>query len=144
MIYEVAGDITDFWRADNMIGITTNGFVKSNGRAVMGAGIAKTIRNEIPNFDLDFGNRLTARGNVPFIFREWHLFTFPVKHNWYEKADLDLIEQSSNFIAEKFDEGRPIHLPRPGCGNGKLNWTDVRPVLENSFKNHQLFVWDFA
>ncbi len=43
MITEVKGDLVDFWRKGNRIGITTNGFVKKDGRAVMGAGIAKTL-----------------------------------------------------------------------------------------------------
>lgn len=141
MIIEERGNIVDFWLLGNVIGITTNGFVKDNGRCVMGRGIALSIRDRVPDIDLQIGWHIRAKGNVPQYFPDAKIFTFPVKHNWWEKADLELIAQSAEIIAgKKLDR---IDFVRPGCGNGKLDWRDVRPVLDRIFVNVDAHVWSF-
>ena len=60
------------------------------------------------------------------------LLTFPVKHNWWQPADLDLIAKSAEAL-EYMALSKPdtsFLLPRPGCGNGKLTWAEVRPVIK--------------
>lgn len=141
MIHEVKGDIVDHWRNGFTIGITTNGFVKGSGRAVMGAGIAKTVRDTIRNIDLDLGEHISRYGNIPAYFPQHRIFTFPVKHNWWENADIDLIRESAEYLnSRSFIE---FHFVRPGCGNGKLNWDDVKPILEGIFVEKDAYVWDF-
>lgn len=60
------------------------------------------------------------------------------KHNWYEKADPALIVKSAKKIsAMPALLNRVVVMPRPGCGNGSLKWTDVRdllaPILDHRF-----------
>lgn len=59
------------------------------------------------------------------------LVIFPVKHAWYEPADLDLIRQSAiELLTLTAAQGwKTVLLPRPGCGNGQLTWDQVRPVI---------------
>jgi hypothetical protein len=64
-------------------------------------------------------------------FKDYDLLTFPVKHAWYLKADLELIEKSAKQLLYIVD--RPIYLPMVGCGNGKLSWHDVYPILDKYF-----------
>jgi hypothetical protein len=48
-----------------------------------------------------------------------------------EEADLVLIAASARQL-RGLAEDRPEEtfvLPRPGCGNGRLDWTVVRPLL---------------
>jgi hypothetical protein len=150
MITTRKGDIMDYWRDGGTIGITTNGFVKKNGEAVMGRGIAQTVRDTVPGFARQFGQHLTQNGNTPVYFPDWRIYTFPVKHNWWETADLDLILQSfSRLLANStFD----LHFVRPGCGNGKLDWNDVRPALYDEYEKYatweksnaiDVYVWSF-
>lgn len=135
---EVKGNLFD---QQGWLCITTNGFVKNNGRAVMGAGCAKTIRDEIPGIDLALGKAINQYGNVvrPIgSYRNNPVFSFPVKHNWWEHADTALIQKSAKElrdfwlysldgdIANAFD----VWIPRPGCGNGRLKWETVKPILE--------------
>ena len=63
------------------------------------------------------------------------LVSFPVKHNWFENADIKLIEQSANQLVKLADNNNwnKILIPRPGCGNGNLKWSNVKPVLETIF-----------
>lgn len=120
--------------------ITTNGFVKNNGRAVMGAGCAKTIRDAVPNIDLALGKHIRTNGNEVGNIGSYNnspVFSFPVKHNWWENADLDLIRKSAKELrgiykaAEMLStSGCDVWIPRPGCGNGKLSYKDVEPVLQ--------------
>jgi hypothetical protein len=60
------------------------------------------------------------------------IFSFPVKHQWHERASLALIRRSAKELLAFMDLGtwESAALPRPGCGNGRLDWETVRPVLE--------------
>lgn len=122
--------------------ITTNGFVKKNGEAVMGKGCALEAAQKWPSLPRDLGTLLKSRGNHVFLLgaptkeKPYALYSFPVKHKWTEKADIDLIRRSANDLLEVLDplypndEGNVFVLPRPGCGNGQLKWEDVKPILE--------------
>jgi hypothetical protein len=133
---EVTGNLWTF-PADVRV-ITTNGTVKKNGECVMGRGCAAEAKTKFPELPALLGDWLRSKGNIPVNFKfstcDFNLWTFPVKHNWYERADIALIAQSAKYFADYFSHPElseeRIVLPRPGCGNGGLRWEDVRPVLE--------------
>jgi hypothetical protein len=57
-----------------------------------------------------------------------------------DKAGLELIKRSAGelvLLADKYPGYLRICLPRPGCGNGQLEWRDVkqviRPILDDRF-----------
>jgi hypothetical protein len=115
--------------------ITTNGTVKTNGECVMGRGIALQAKQRYPGIAKAVGDSIRNNGNIVRLIavtRDYKLVTFPVKHNWYEKADIDLIAKSCKELVALADRYNmtEIFLPRPGCGNGKLNYADVKPILE--------------
>ena len=131
---EVKGDIWDFHKQGYWIVITTNGTVKSNGEAVMGRGVALQAKQRFSDLPIILGNNIKTFGNKAFILGKG-VTTLPVKHNWWEKADLTLIEESTKELRNLFvtvitEYPIPIYLVRPGCGNGGLDWGDVRPILE--------------
>lgn len=124
----------DLWsvKPPDWICITTNGFVKMNGEAVMGRGCARQAAQRYPRLPRHLGADIIALGNHLYSYPQWHLYTFPVKHNWWEKASLQLIAQSVEELREEVEATpgvRNIYIPRPGCGNGQLQWEDVRPLL---------------
>lgn len=111
--------------------ITTNGFVKRNGECVMGRGCAKEAKEKWPNLPKQLGDAIRQTGNGLNYFREYNLITFPVKHNWWEKADPELIKESVvdlNYL-DQYSVDKVYVMPRPGCGNGGLRWEDIRPLL---------------
>lgn len=126
--------------------ITTNGYIKSNGALVMGAGVAGQAQSRYPKFPKVAGEAVAKFGNhvFPFTTRELRsesmftptdkaiFITFPVKHKWYEAADLDLIVRSAHELQELVDklDLKKVLLPRPGCGNGRLSWDDVKPAID--------------
>ncbi len=130
---EVTGDLWTY-PADIRV-ITTNGFVKSNGVAVMGRGCAKEASIKYPGFPRALGTRIRQDGNKVHIFYEFDsIVTFPVKHVWYQDADLDLILKSTQEIvalAGIYPHTTRFVIPRPGCGNGGRKWSDVKPILES-------------
>jgi len=128
---EITGNLWDFHNQGNAICITTNGFVKSNGQAVMGRGIAKQAAQRYTRLPREFGERLGSEGNHVMYFPDYNLYTFPVKHNWWEAADLDLISRSVKELEGCIEVvgHKLIYLPRPGCENGRRTWQEVRPYL---------------
>ena len=132
---EINGNLWDFHKKGFWIVIPTNGFVKTNCEAVMGRGLALQAKQKFPEISSELGISLKECGNKIAIFYKYYLLTFPVKHNWWEKADILLIEKSTKVLKNLLDEEdcrikTPIYLPRVGCGNGMLNWKDVKQILE--------------
>lgn len=153
------GNILDM-EADTIC-ITTNGFVKRNGEAVMGRGIAKQIADLFPEIPRvlgscinNFGNKVSLLGN----FASINLVSFPVKPKtvifngnnvvshtinnykigdtvpgFHAKADLEIIEQSALQLVAMCNhtQWKRIILPYPGCGAGELDWSDVKPILDS-------------
>ena len=115
--------------------ITTNGFVKNNGECVMGRGCALQAKKLYPDIALRLGRLIKLNGNIPCKLLEdkgTSIYSFPVKHNWWENASLELIKQSAYLmqqIADNHPEWKVVLIPRPGCGNGKLKYSDVEPIL---------------
>ena len=120
--------------------VTTNGIVMQNGKAVMGAGIAKFVRDTFPGVDSKLGDFLSKYGNRAFNLgtqeyegKKFRLISFPTKNDWKDKSDLNLIEKSANelvSIVYKFNLSK-IYLPAPGCSHGQLEWQDVKKKLSS-------------
>ena len=127
----------------HVVCIPTNGFIKRDGKGVMGAGTAKQARDRYRYIRLEtiLGRELRDKGNHVTYLMPW-LLTFPVKHRWSEPADLDLIRQSAQELTDLQDSSLTYVLPRPGCGNGQLKWEDVRPIIESILPDN-IHVIDF-
>ena len=130
---EVKGNLWTY-PADVVV-ITTNGTIKANGECVMGRGCAAEAKRMYPAVPKQLGTSIKAYGNIvsPLLDRPIHLVSFPVKHRWHEKADVQLIERSAHALvhaANTIYDGLTFVMPRPGCGNGGLKWDDVKPVIE--------------
>lgn len=129
---ELTGDLWSF-HPSGYVCITTNGYVKSNGECVMGRGVAYQATQRFPGIALEIGTLIRSKGNHVHVLPHMDLITLPVKHHWKEQADLVLIQRSIKELEEWWFHSRVesyIYLPRPGCGNGRLQWPDVRPLLE--------------
>ena len=73
---------------------------------------------------------------VPF-----DIFSLPVKHHWRDQADLGLIEQSLTQLKTATRHfGGLVVLPRPGCGNGRLTWAWVRPLVARVLNENRFVV----
>jgi hypothetical protein len=122
----------DLWDAPAVIVITTNGTVKINGEAVMGRGCAAEAKELFPKLPKLLGQKIKSEGNHVHLLR-YSIVSFPVKHAWWEKADLLLIQRSARELVQKANAygWRDIWIVRPGCGNGGLQWEHVKPVIKS-------------
>lgn len=126
--------ITDIWAAHTAGGwicITTNGIVKSDGTAVMGAGVALEAAHRYPDLPRQLAGYLNRFGNRVFIFPDQKIITFPTKHHFRHPSDLELIRKSCGELMAVLDKYRirKVLLPRPGCSNGQLKWEDVKAAI---------------
>lgn len=127
---EVRGDLWTY-PADFRV-ITTNGSIKRDGSAVMGRGCAREAMQRYHLLPRVLGRELKLNGNHLFWFEKLNLLTFPVKDQWMETARASLIEQSVQELIDFIALQPPLRtyvMPRPGCGNGHLDWQQVRPLL---------------
>lgn len=121
----------------DVICITTNGVIKSNGEAVMGRGCALTAKQRYSKLPIILGSSIHVHGNhASYLITDENteIWSFPVKHKWFEEADLQLIKRSSiemMNVANNHPLWSSIVIPRPGCGNGKLSYSDVEPILQS-------------
>ena len=125
--------VGDLWEANpNFIRcITTNGTVKRNGDLVMGRGNALQALRRYPGIQTILGHHVKSSGNKVCYLLDFNIASFPVKHDWHEKADIQLIKTSCIQLNELLNNlNRSAVLPRPGCSNGRLNWEEeVRPII---------------
>ena len=126
---EVVGNLWNYY-GKAVIVITTNGFVKNNGECVMGKGCAFEAKKRFPALPMKLGALIKEHGNKVHYADE--VVAFPVKHNWWEKADVRLIERSAVELVDLTNQKawENVVIPRPGCGNGGLEWEAVKPILE--------------
>lgn len=140
--------------------VTTNGFVKANGECVMGAGIAKTIKEIFPWVPKQLGTLIKRNGNKTQIIIEASrvtnnitLVALPSKPvsgysdgtntvwpytlgafvpGFHMKSDINLIIRSIHELIDLTDEKgwETVAMPRIGCGNGGLDWNEVKPIIE--------------
>jgi hypothetical protein len=68
------------------------------------------------------------------------LISFPTKRHWREDSDIELIKRSAQELVSilKDDPAKRVLFTRPGCGNGNLDWEDVRPILQTILSYGQL------
>jgi hypothetical protein len=144
---EIKADIWDLYikkKDREVIVIPTNGSVTRNGLAVMGRGLALDASNLFPYFRKMFGQKLLDNGNVVQYFPNEQLIVFPVKSVWYKDAELSIIERSCqqlNMIATLYTFDN-IYVPRVGCGNGNLDWREVKQIFEKYLDHRYTIVWN--
>jgi O-acetyl-ADP-ribose deacetylase (regulator of RNase III) len=134
-MFEVHGNLFAF-KADAIV-VTTNGDVNKKGLAVMGRGVAWEAKQHYPGIDRVLGTLLKTEGShVHIVWPEsangsCAVVSFPVKYHWFDEANPQLIDLScGQLVALTEEKGwSTVALPRPGCGNGKLRWETIRPIL---------------
>lgn len=110
---------------------------------IMGRGIALQFRNAFPDNFKAYETACKRNELHPgkmFVFRTGQLtnpryiINFPTKRHWKGKSRLADIESGlTALVAEIRRLGiRSIAIPPLGCGQGGLDWVDVRPRIEQA------------
>jgi hypothetical protein len=130
---ETYANVWDLHDRGEWIAIPTNGYVTKRGMAVMGRGVALQAANRFPTVPSILGARIEKLGNHVHVLAEQRMFSFPTKYHWRDRADLVLIQQSCDELMARMNDhrytGGTCYLPRPGCGEGRLDWQIVRDAI---------------
>lgn len=138
-MHEVTGDLWEFYKQGAHVAITTNGSYTAKGMAVLGRGVALEAKTLLPDLPKQLGLTLKAAmtaSDIPVTyFAEWRLFCLPVKWAWFDAADPYLVVRSAERLMTLIDDHTIPHVytVRPGCGNGWLEWKNVKPLIEDIF-----------
>jgi O-acetyl-ADP-ribose deacetylase (regulator of RNase III) len=135
MIYKAEGDL---------LGTDAEALVNTvNTVGVMGKGIALQFKLAFPD-NYKAYEAACKRGEVEigklFVYhREVGnprlIINFPTKRHWRGKSKIADIESGLRALIDfvKREKIRSIAVPPLGCGNGGLDWRDVRPRIEQAF-----------
>lgn len=154
-MYFVTGDILSEFKTpctNKLLVFTANSVLKADQRLVMGAGIAKAVRDRYPGVDTFFGKGLAKHalmkpeshdkyGLLRGVYHGQSIAALQTKYNWKNDSPLDLIEYSLDklvVIAREYDE---VHMTIPGCGNGGLSKEHVMPLLDRNWQTN-VFIWE--
>jgi O-acetyl-ADP-ribose deacetylase (regulator of RNase III)/uncharacterized protein YwgA len=115
-----------------------------NTVGVMGKGIALQFKRAFPdNFrqyeqacrekQVELGRMFTVSTGNLLIPR--YIINFPTKGHWKGKSRLEDIEHGLQSLIEEIKRLgiQSIAIPPLGCGNGGLEWSQVKPLIEEAF-----------
>lgn len=112
-----------------------------NTVGVMGKGIALQFKRAYPSMFLEYERAAKAGELAPGRVQVWesdllqgprYVINFPTKRHWRGPSRLDYIERGLDDLVRVIRElgVKSIAVPPLGCGNGGLEWTDVKPLIE--------------
>lgn len=115
-----------------------------NTVGVMGKGVALQFKRAFPENFAAYEKACKAGEVQPgrmFIFKTHalcgprYIINFPTKRHWRGPSRMEDIEAGLRaLVTEVRRLGiRSIAMPPLGCGNGGLDWTEVRPRIEQAF-----------
>lgn len=136
--------------------ITTNPIIaysrSQQGEVVMGRGVALQAKERFPVLPIALAARIRAEGNVPIDLGTWvhndkmvwfRILTLPTKWDWKDASDPSLIRMSLLRLVKLVDSQaieKTVFLPRPGCGNGRLDWKAIRPYCAELLDDQYVIV----
>ena len=119
-----------------------------NTEGVMGKGVAKTFKQKYPEMFREY-KRLCDRGDLRvgslMLWRgqdKWVL-NFPTKTTWRLPSQMPYLEAGLKRFVEVYENLgiTSISFPPLGCGNGGLDWSDVKPLMEKYLKRVSIPVY---
>lgn len=121
--------------------ITTNGALRRNGNAIMGKGIALEARKRYHDIEAILGSLINKYGNHVFHLG-YDIISFPTKYHWKQDSDIRLIERSAQELVTllRDNPAKRVLLTRPGCGNGNLQWSEVKAVIQEIFTDNKFVI----
>ena len=125
----------EMFRAPGFIIVTTNSFLTTEMKLVMGRGAAWQLKVKVPGIDKIFGKMIHDKfGHLcryGLIFHKRY-GAAQVKYRFDEKAELELIKFSMTMlsVAATRDRKSIFNINFPGIGNGRLKKHEVKSILE--------------
>ncbi|MEO7427057.1 MAG: macro domain-containing protein [Fibrobacteria bacterium] len=115
-----------------------------NEVGVMGKGIALMFKEAFPENtneymaackkgDVKVGRVFVTENNA-ITGPKW-IINFPTKKHWRNPSKIEWVNKGLDDLVRvvREKEIKSIAIPPLGCGNGGLDWKDVRPLIEKAF-----------
>ena len=110
---------------------------------VMGKGIALQFKQAYPDNFKEYAkackNNLVMPGKMFIVdtgsmFNPRYIINFPTKRHWKGNSKIEDIQSGLiNFVEKLREYGiHSVAIPPLGCGNGGLDWDQVRPLIEEA------------
>lgn len=136
-------DLTDYFI------FTGNSYIRTDGALVMGRGMAQKVRDKWPGIDKTIGHEITHLSRYLIVIENYFPMTtkigaFQVKYHFKDKAELNLIHQSTTLLAHLANDvpDKRFDMNFPGIGNGRLDYTDVITIIRELPDN--VHIWTFG
>lgn len=119
-----------------------------NTVGVMGKGIALEFKKRYPDmFDAykkqcDKHNLVIGKLMLWYAADHW-ILQFPTKEHWRNPSKLEYIEKGLMTFVRKYADYNitSVAFPKLGCGNGELNWPEVKKLMEKYLGNLPIDVY---
>lgn len=119
-----------------------------NTIGVMGKGVAKTFKERYPEMFREY-KEYCDRGEIrPGTLMLWRgrekwVLNFPTKTTWRLPSKVEYVEAGLCRFVETYEELgiTSVSFPPLGCGNGNLEWGEVKPLMERYLKRVQIPVY---
>lgn len=119
-----------------------------NTVGVMGKGIALEFKKRYPdmfeNYKKVCDKHNLQTGKLMLWYGKDHwILLFPTKEHWRNPSKMEYIEKGLMAFTRKYASYNitSIAFPKLGCGNGELNWNEVRPLMEKYLANLPIDVY---
>ncbi len=142
------------YKRTNLLEANTQTIVNTvNCVGVMGKGIAKEFAKREPKMFEAYKEICSQKLLQPGKLWLWRgsknwVLNFPTKKHWRNPSKLEWIEAGlRKFVATHEAQGiTEVSFPKLGCGNGNLDWDDVRPMMEHYLSGLSIpvYVHDFT
>ena len=119
-----------------------------NTVGVMGKGIALEFKNRYPimfeKYKTACEKHMLTIGKLMLVSAPDHLLLlFPTKESWRYPSKLSYIELGLKRFCDYYAQRgiTSIAFPKLGCGNGELDWEEVKPLMERYLKDLPIDVY---
>lgn len=122
-----------------------------NTAGAMGKGIALEFKKLFPDMFKEY-IKLSEAGKLEmgklWLYRtqnKWVL-NFPTKTHWRQPSKFEYIETGLKFFALYYNRARinSIAFPKLGCGNGELEWHDVKLLMEKHLEKLPIDIYIYT
>ena len=109
-----------------------------NCKAVMGRGLALQFKERYPAMFAEYRQRCLSGALTVGRLHVWRpspnatwVLNFPTKQHWREPSSLEIIEAGLKRLLDIYQRAqiKSIAFPLLGCGEGRMAWKDVEPLL---------------
>lgn len=112
-----------------------------NTVGVMGKGIALSFKKKYPEMFATYRKVCDKHQLVIGKLMLWYgpdhwVLNFPTKEHWRNPSKMEYIEKGLMAFQRKYADYNitSIAFPKLGCGNGELDWREVKPLMEKYLK----------